>query len=249
MSKILIYDTETTSLEKPFCYNVGYVVYDTDERKVLLTEEYVCEQVWHNPMLFTTAYYADKRPFYVKAMRTRTAKLEKFGYICRRIARIIKDYDIHEAYAYNGSFDEKVFNFNCDWFKCINPFDNVKLLDIRGYFHHIIDSNFINWCDDNEKFTDSGNYSTTAETVYQFISGNDDFEESHTALDDSRIETEILVYCLDKGCELGKNYIAKKSITRNTIKQFVVKKNGEELLNVECSNIMFRKKSNTVLLK
>ena len=42
---IILFDTETTNLEKPFCYNVGYVIYNTDERKVLLARDYVIEQV------------------------------------------------------------------------------------------------------------------------------------------------------------------------------------------------------------
>ena len=57
--KIVVFDTETIDTEHPFCYNVGFVVYDTNELKVLAKREYVIEQVWHNPMLFSTAYYAD----------------------------------------------------------------------------------------------------------------------------------------------------------------------------------------------
>ena len=52
---ILIFDTETTSLEKPFCYNIGYTIFNTDAAEIELKKDYVVEQVWHNPMLFTTA--------------------------------------------------------------------------------------------------------------------------------------------------------------------------------------------------
>lgn len=249
MPYALIYDTETTSIEKPFCYNIGYVVLDTDSKEPVLKEDFVCEQVWHNTMLYTTAYYADKKEQYIKAMRSRKTQMEKFGYICRRMARIIKEFDIHEAYAYNSSFDERVFEFNCDWFKCINPFDNVKVLDIRGYFHEILDDNYIKWAEENSKFTESGNYSTTAEDVYRYLTNNLDFIESHTALSDSEIESDILVYCLENGCVLGKDYKAKRSIPRVVEKTFKVKKNGEELLAIPCTNIQFRKKLNTILLK
>ena len=27
---ILVFDTETISVDKPFCYNIGYAIYDTD---------------------------------------------------------------------------------------------------------------------------------------------------------------------------------------------------------------------------
>ena len=48
---IVVFDTETTNLEKPFCYNIGYMIVDTDSKQVVLEREFVVEQVWHNPML------------------------------------------------------------------------------------------------------------------------------------------------------------------------------------------------------
>ena len=27
---IMVFDTETVSVNKPFCYNIGYVIYNTD---------------------------------------------------------------------------------------------------------------------------------------------------------------------------------------------------------------------------
>ena len=77
---IVIFDTETTSLEKPFCYNIGYSI-RTSENQILVEKDFVVEQIWHNLPLFSTAYYAEKRPIYVNRMRARAVKMEKFGYI------------------------------------------------------------------------------------------------------------------------------------------------------------------------
>ena len=119
----MIFDTETTDLNKCFCYNIGFTILDTDTMEIVLKEDYVVEQVWHNLPLFQSAYYADKRPIYVSRMKGKKASLRKFGQITRRMYQLIKDYGIEYAYAYNSKFDEKVFDYNCDWFKCINPFD------------------------------------------------------------------------------------------------------------------------------
>lgn len=248
---IIIFDTETTSLEKPFCYNIGYVIYDTEADQVLMTADFVVEQVWHNPMLFTTAYYADKRNDYIKAMRSRKATMNKYGYICQRMIRDIKMFNVVGAYAYNSSFDERVFDFNCDWFKCNNPFDNIPIYDIRGYAHHFLctTSQYKEWCEQNEKFTDSGNYSTTAESVYQYISDDIDFIEDHTALSDSIIETEILLATITSGAELGTDYKAFRSINRKIEKTFTVKFNSETILTKDCDTIRYMKTNNTVLLK
>ena len=53
--KICVFDTETTSLEKPYCYNVGYLILDTESRACLVKREFVIEQIWHNLPLFNTA--------------------------------------------------------------------------------------------------------------------------------------------------------------------------------------------------
>ena len=124
--------------------------------------------------------------------------------------------DVVSNYAYCPViFDEKVFAFNCDWFKCINPFDEVPIFDIRGYVHNfLVDDDYKTFCEKNNRFTDTGNYSTTAETVFQYVTGEVDFEEAHTALSDAEIETEILFNCVERGATLGRDYKAKRSIER-----------------------------------
>ena len=221
---IVIFDTETTNLEKPFCYNIGYAIFNTDAAEIVLKKDYVVEQVWHNPMLFTTAYYADKRDIYVGRMRSRQCRMDKFGYITQAMYRDIKEYDIQHAFAYNSSFDEKVFTFNCDWFKCINPLEMVQVHDIRGQVHKKIafTESYKNFCEKHELFTDTGNYSTTAEAGYRYVSGEVDFIEEHTALADALIELEILRYCVNLGTEWEADYKTYRTIPRIEMKEMEI---------------------------
>ena len=247
---IMIFDTETTSLDKPFCYNIGYVIVNAENHDTLISRDYVVEQVWHNPMLFSTAYYADKKPLYIKAMRQHKTIMDKFGYICQQMIRDIKAYEVDSAYAYNSSFDERVFDFNCDWFKCINPFDALPIYDIRGYAHHFIcDDIYCDWCETYQKFSESGNYSTTAENLFQYIIRDTKFVEEHTALADSEIETEILFAALESGAEIGTDYKAFRSLARPQKKEFTVKLNGTVVLSEEVNSIRYMKKNDTVILK
>lgn len=246
---ICVFDTETTSLEKPFCYNIGYVIIDTEEWQTLLRKDRVVEQVWHNNMCFASAYYADKRNIYVERMRKHETIMDKFGYITREMARDFEAYDVKMAFAYNSSFDERVFNFNCDWFKCINPFDNIKIKDIRGFFHKfIVDDDFKQFCEDNEYFTESGNYSTTAETAFRYLVDNG-FCEEHTALADSEIEAEILRECFVRGADPEADYEAKKSIVRKVMRDLTVKKNGEVVFKTDFESIRYYKSNDTIMLK
>ena len=221
---IMVFDTETTNLNQPFCYNIGYVVYNTDTAEILCKKDYVVEQVWHNPMLFVTAYYASKREIYVNRLKGRRCTLDKFGYITQAMYRDIKQYEVHHAYAYNSPFDVKVFDYNCDWFKCINPLETVQVHDIRGHVHKKIafDETYQAYCDEHELYTDGGNYSTTAEDVYRFLKQNEDFVEEHTALADSLIELEILVNCINKGCDWETDYKVYSAVPKITMKEFEV---------------------------
>lgn len=247
---IVVFDTETTNLEKPFCYNIGYVIFNLDTFTPEIKRDYVVEQVWHNTMCFASAYYAEKRPIYVDRMRRHEVLMDKFGYICQQMIRDFKAYNVEMAFAFNSDFDERVFNHNCDWFKCNNPFDNIPIKDIRAFAHkYIVDECYKEFCEENEYFTESGNYSTTAETMFRYIDNNLDFEEEHTALADSEIELEVLLKCMDEGADLSEELTAKRSIEREQVKTFTVKLNGEVVLEEDVKKITYRKSSNTVLLK
>jgi DNA polymerase III epsilon subunit-like protein len=222
---IVVFDTETTSLEKPFCYNIGYVIADIESGNVLLKKDFVVEQVWHNPMLFTTAYYFDKREIYISRMKGKKATMEKYGYICQEMIRDFKAYNVELAFAYNSPFDVKVFEWNCEWFKCNNPFDNIPIKDIMCFVHRFIAfrEDYQAFCEQNELFTESGNYSTSAETLFRYISQDLNFEEEHTALADSLIELEILRTCVvEYGADITANYKRYSSIPRKNPKELKV---------------------------
>lgn len=232
MAIICVFDTETISTtEKVFCYNVGYVISDTDSHAVLEKRDFVVEQIWHNTELFETAYYADKKPIYIKAMRKREAIMNKWGYIMGQMIRDFKAYNVQYAYAFNSPFDDRVFSFNCNWFHTRNPFDNVPIFDILGPVSKVITNTleYKQYCEKHQFLTDAGNYKGTAETVYRFIQDDETFVEDHTALSDSEIETEILLYCLDRGCELGVEYPVTKYIKRLIPTPFQIVVDGETI--------------------
>lgn len=247
--KICVFDTETTSLEKPYCYNVGYLIFDTESRACLVKREFVIEQIWHNLPLFNTAYYANKRSIYVGALRARTIRMEKFGYVTQQMLRDFRNYEIERAFAYNSAFDEKVFEFNCDWFKVINPFETVPISDIRGFVHHfMVDNTFRAWCEENNAFTESGHYSTTAEALTRYIRSDASFTEDHTALSDSEIEAEILFTCLDRGADLNGDYQAKRSIEHKVTREFTIDLPGEKII-VEGTRATYYKTKNKFVVR
>ena len=227
---ICVFDTETINADKtPFCYNVGYLIADTDTQEILLERDFVVEQHWHNLALFATAYYAEKRKLYIDSMRARKSVLDKWGYIMRTMAKDLREHKVECAYAYNSPFDDRVFEYNCDWFKTNNPLENIPVMDIRGMVHSIVGNSqdFFKYCETYERFTDSGNYSTTAETIYGYAANCPEFEEEHTALADARIEYDIILWAMANGAKLEKEYPVLRSLPRMKITPFKIKVDGK----------------------
>lgn len=231
----MVFDTETTDLNKCFCYDVGYVIFDTDTNEIAVNKHFVIEQIWHNTPLFSTAYYVEKRPLYITLMRTRKAVMEKWGYVMQEMIRDIKRFEITDAYAYNSEFDEKVFAFNCDWFKTQNPFDNIAIHDIWGYASEIVTNtdDYKMFCEHNSLFTDAGNYKGSAESVYRYLTNNVDFEEAHMGLYDAQIETEILQKCVNLGLEWDTNYKVVKMLNRLVKHPYTIVVNGNVIYEGE----------------
>lgn len=223
----MVFDTETTGLDKPFCYDVGYLINCDNGEKI--KRHFVIEQTWHNLQLFESAYYANKRPLYVQLMRQHKAIMDKWGYVTRQMYRDIKTYNVKVAYAYNSNFDDKVFAFNCNWFHCNNPLEEIPIYDIWGYASQFITNTaeYKQFCEDNNFFTSNGNYSGSAETVYRYITNNPTFEEEHMGLPDSLIEGEILDYCItDKLAVPETEYKVNKILEREVKTPYKIKVNG-----------------------
>jgi hypothetical protein len=93
-----------------------------------------------------------------------------------------------------------------------NPRYLNPIWEIRGESFSIVDlwdvackrliniNKYRRFCLDNEYWTASVQYfKTSAETAFQYLENQYDFEESHTALDDATIEGQILAKALKRG--------------------------------------------------
>ena len=235
MSYCIVLDTETTGLDKCFCYDVSWIIMDKSTGAIVDFKANVVEQVWHNLPLFESAYYKEKRQKYIDMMRKHDAVMDKWGYIMRKLKQDIIKYNVSEIYAYNSDFDDKVIAYNCDWFKCNNPLESVAVYDIWGYASKFITGNadYKKFCEDNGRFTDTGNYKGSAEIVYQFITGDAEFIEEHMGLFDSEIESAILWECINRGAEWATPYNPNKILPRPVLHPFTIKMDGVEVFSGE----------------
>ena len=198
MNNRIIFDTETIGLEKAFCYNLGYVI--TDENgKTLIARNFIIRQIYDNKPLFATAYYAKKRPIYTAYLKGKKAVKVSWGKACQIMMKDIKDFEVENAYAYNSKFDEKVFYFNHLFFRNkTRPLDIVKVHDIMDYISVFTETDdYKEFCKTHGLVNKNGKVKRTAENTYAYITNNHNYKEEHTALEDSKIESAILTYCLN----------------------------------------------------
>lgn len=183
-------------------YDCGWAVIDT-KGGIYETASYVNTDIFiHERELMQSAYYAEKIPRYIEDIRLGNRKLATTRQIRLAMLDTIEKYNIKEVVAHNARFDYNALNIIERWttqslFRYWFPFDKVKIIDTMKMANSVICKmpTYKQFCKENNYLTGSGVPRKTAEILYRFISGNNDFIESHTALEDVMIEAEILWYC------------------------------------------------------
>lgn len=202
--RIMMLDSETTnSLEDPICYDVGYRVFDL-AGNVYEEASMVNADIFLDKDFMASAYYAEKVPDYWRDIWEKKRELLAWRVIKARIWEAIQRNGVKIVAAHNARFDYRsihltqryittsrwrwVMPWGCEWW------DTLRMC--REVFKD--DENYRPWCEERGYITANNQPRMTAEVVYRYITGDEDFTESHTGLEDVKIETEIFKYCLGK---------------------------------------------------
>lgn len=209
MKKYIVFDTETTnSLDDPFFYDIGWAVIDEDG-VVYETASYVNADVFLNKEMMENAFYADKIPTYWEDIKHGDRKLARAKTIKKALYDTCKKWEVNILIAHNARFDYRSTNctqryLTCSKYRFFLPY-GCELWDTLKMARKAFDDEMYDtFCYKNNYLTKRGCKRYTAEILYRFISGNNDFIESHTGLEDVMIEKEIFVECLRRGVTEGK---------------------------------------------
>ena len=220
------------ALAKPLIYDLAWLICDRTGT-IYKSENIIIPEVFYNPALFKSAYYAEKRPIYNKAIANGDFKILPFDLA---IETLIKDCQtVNYTTAYNAYFD----------YKCAIPFTQKYLhrgsfyenmlkeyvhrqitgekmdtstlppttksknqFEINGHIFPLVDiwgevvekvlncDKFKKWAIKNNKY--NRYFSTSAETAYSYITNNAEYKEQHTALEDCKIEKELLCRAISR---------------------------------------------------
>ena len=210
MTKVIVFDTETTNtIDDPIFFDIGWAVVDFDGN-VYETASFVNADVFLDEDLMACAYYAEKIPQYWAEIKAGERKLAKLVTIRKALAQCYERHNIKVMCAHNARFDYRSTNTTQRFetsskYRYFLPY-GVELWDTlkmaREAFKN--DEAYDTFCWENDYLTKRGCKRYTAEILYRFISGDNEFVEAHTGLEDVMIEKEILIECLRRGVESGR---------------------------------------------
>lgn len=207
-ARIMMIDTETTnSLDDPVVYDVGFQVFDLEDN-TYESCSMINTEVFNDPSLMSTAYYAEKIPRYMEQVLTGKSVMIPW----KSIKTVVKDSIIRNdckiVCAHNARFDCKSLNLTQRYittskWRYFLPY-GVEWWDTLRMAREVLkqDNNYRQFCLDNGYVTSRNVSKYTAEVIYRYISGENEFIESHTGLEDVKIEKEIFLYCLKQNPEI-----------------------------------------------
>lgn len=199
----LTIDTETANgLDDPMMYDIGGAIHDR-KGNVEETFSFVIYDVFcADRELFNTAYYAEKRPMYEQQIATGSRKIVSIYTAKRHIAELCKTYNVKAIIAHNARFDYKSTNGTMRYIskskvRYFLPY-GIPMWDTLKMAQDTIckQKTYQRWCEANGYLQKNGKVRATAEILYRYIIGNNDFIEDHTGLEDVLIEKEIFAKCM-----------------------------------------------------
>ena len=198
----LVIDTETcNSVEQPLPYDIGYAICDRYGNIEIEKSYVVAETFLDMKETMKSAYFANKIPQYWEDIKNGTREIKSIYNIRKELHSLMKEYRVKKVGAYNMGFDKRALNnvlryttkSFCRWFFpfgteyfCIWNMACQTLLNTTSYIKFALE---------NGLESDKGNILTSAESCYQWLKNNVEFAESHTGLEDVKIEIEIMAKC------------------------------------------------------
>ena len=214
----LMVDTETCgTLENGFVYDLGMAVVDR-HGTVYETVNYVIYEVYVGMReLMKTAYYANKLPQYEAELKAGIRKMVRFATAHRKMWELIKKYNIVAVVAHNARFDKNqldntataVYGRKAYFFPYNMPIWCTMTMAKQTICKQ---KTYINWCNERGYICKNGQVRSTAEILYRYITGIEDFEEAHTGLKDVLIENVIFNKILRQHKAMQRTYYKPRAV-------------------------------------
>lgn len=183
-------------------YDIGFKLIAPSTGEEILRRSYVVREIFFGEReRMKSAYYANKLEQYYDDIASGKRKVASFFEIMNELSDLSKRYNIVAFVAHNARFDVDALNTTARWLTGLYGVralpQGIEIWDSMKMWNACKPARYTAWCDENGYKTKHKppRDRLTAEIIYRFITGNNDFIESHTALEDVDIETEIIMAC------------------------------------------------------
>ena len=209
---IIVADTETCNgimidekldLSDSLVYDFGFAVVDK-RGKVYESHSFVIKEVFYGMKeVMRSAYYANKIPKYEKEINAGTRKVVSFFEARKTLLNTMAKYNTNTIAAHNARFDYNALNVTQRYltkskYRYFFPYD-TEIWDTLKMARQTIgkQKSYRLFCEMNNYMTKHKvpQVRLTAEILHRYLTGNKNFEESHTGLEDVLIEKDILAHC------------------------------------------------------
>lgn len=212
----MVLDTETCPIDRELeevtpknmlVYDIGYCIVDK-KGNVYKKGSYVVSNIFFGEFYtkMQSSYYANKIPKYMQEIGENTRKVKSWSEISFILRKTIEEYNIHAIVAHNARFDFGALNNTKEYLEeyallpYITWYDSLKMA--RSILPNM--KTYQDFCKENNYLTKTNKCKLTAEIIYRFIKQDNEFIESHTGLEDTLIEKEILAYCFKQHKKMDK---------------------------------------------
>lgn len=217
--KYLVIDVETAgTLDEPLVYDVGGAVIDKNGQ-VYETFSFVIEEIFYGHAdIMQSAYYAEKIPQYKEDLFYGLRSVATFDQVYEYVRDIINKYNIKVFLAYNARFDRNALNYTLQYLtdgenKYFLPYDvDVQCIWTMAKDTICKQKSYKRFCLNNGFLTARGQIKTSAEVVYRYMTFDEKFVESHTGLEDVRIESQIYALCRRQKKKMRLHYWDKMAV-------------------------------------
>jgi hypothetical protein len=229
---IIMTDTETCNtlvnekggldMSSTFVYDIGWAVCDK-RGNIYETKSYIVDDIFnHEKELMESAYYSSKIPQYLEQIAKGERVVASYYEIRKDFLDTMARYNTNTVCAHNSRFDYNATNTTQRWltkskYRYFFPKD-VEIWDTLKMARDVViyTKSYKAFCEKNGYMTKhkTPRPRATAEIIYRYITGNEEFIESHTALEDVLIEVKILAYCFSKHKAMAKGLWEKSKRNR-----------------------------------
>lgn len=195
---IAVIDTETIGLYPKHIYDFGYRIQDA-QGNVFFEASHLVDEIVTNPKKMKNAFYHAKiYTHYLPLLDAGLINIRSFAEIYDEFLQACADYKVNVISAYNLGFDLSALQQTKRFLKYKHSMTfDYKLLDLWQFACEVLlnSRNYKKIATAQGWISPAGNFRTNAEVTHNYISGNLDGIEPHTALCDARLEGKILTAC------------------------------------------------------